>query len=189
MVRRGKGAGWGGPAKGAGHGGPATGKWRPPFETGTLVGMRHGATVPTMVEPLAAHYQEWMLREVSPDYLVHDPSYLPAVRAWARAEARVDVLTIYIDNLESIAASFTETVETTSLETQEDDKTRTASVQRRITSALEQLRRYEAHAAALRRDLGLTPTSRWKMGRDVAAATGNVDLARIYAEMHEQETR
>lgn len=69
---------------------PAVASWqRPPFEKGHELSMRHGAWSDRKVSPIAERYLTTAVETV--DYL-QDPSYLPALSAWARTEARIELL-------------------------------------------------------------------------------------------------
>ena len=70
-----------------------SGSW-PPFAPGNQVSIRHGAWSPRRVDPIAAELVEHALS--SAPYLV-DPSYAPAVHAWADSEARAQLLRDYVN--------------------------------------------------------------------------------------------
>jgi len=116
----------------------------PPFELGHALSMRHGAYSPRRVDPLATELLEKVAASL--DYLAADPSFRPALWAWARAEARVQLLSEYLDEHGSLA---------------EDGAPR---------AALDALRQFERLAADGRASLGLDPLSRARLGRDMTAA-------------------
>lgn len=143
-----RGAGHGGQANGAGAGGPASS-----FDPGHELSLRHGAYSPRKVDPLARELVEQVAAQVP--YLAADPSYAPAVWAWARAEAQVQLLDEYLQEMGSIDGD----------------------VPRPL---LETFRHFMRLAADARSRLGLDPMSRAKLGRDVTSAS--VDLAALMAE-------
>ena len=133
------------------------GSWPQAKKDNTLA-QRHGAWSDRVVDPVARELVTVVLDQVA--YLA-DPSYEPAVWAWARAEARVLVLSKWLDDNGPLDESGTP------------------------RPALGALKEFENLAARARQRLGLDPLSRAQLGRDVAAQ--QVDLARIYSEMQEQE--
>jgi hypothetical protein len=139
------------PSQGPGHGGPARGTGRrPPFPPGHELSIRHGAFSERKIAPLAADLIQVAIETVP--YLGEE-SYLPAVQAWARAEARVELLVEYVGRVGLL----------------DDDGG--------VRPATELLRRLEDQTASLRARLGLDPLSRSRLGRD--AASRAVDLAAI----------
>lgn len=124
----------------------------PPFEKGNEVAVRHGVYSPRRVDPLARDLVELVARDV--DWW-HDCDR-PAVWAWARTEARVQLLVEWL--------------------AERGDLDDTGAVR----PASELLTRLEARAESLRARLGLDPLSRARLGRDTAA--GMVDLARLWAD-------
>src|SRR5438105_4778631 len=90
------------PAPGA-SGMPARGETRthPPFEPGNVMALRHGAYSPRKVDPLATELVEQLLAQAaapgSSVAYVAEPSYRPSVWAWARVEARVQLLVEYLE--------------------------------------------------------------------------------------------
>lgn len=139
---------------------PAFPGQRPPFQPGHELTLKHGARSPRKVNPLAAQYVAAVLADDDVAYL-RAPAYLPAVQAWAAAEARVSLIEAWVADMTMERA--------------------TESGQGQ-TSPLELLRKWEASAATHRARLGLDPLSRARLGRDQMA--GAADMARIMAEMH-----
>ncbi len=127
---------------------------RPPFEKGHTLTMTHGAWSPRRVDPLATELVEQM---ADLDYLVSDPSYRPALWAWAR----VQLISEWLDEHGPL----------------DDDGT--------PRPALDALHRFERLAADARSRLGLDPLSRARLGRDVTAA--KFDLARLWQAEWEEE--
>jgi hypothetical protein len=118
---------------------PGRGYSWPPFEKGNQLPVTHGAYAPRKVDPLAQSIiEEALVAEVA--YL-KDPSYAPAVWAWARAEASVQLLSEYIAEHGPLDG------------------------RGRPRAALDALRRFEGLAAQHRERLGLDPFSRVKLGR------------------------
>lgn len=132
---------------------PARGYSWPPFEPGNAVARRHGAFAAD-VEDAAVVLVDELLDVPSAQYLT-DPVYRPSLRSWAVAEVRCRRLAAYV-------------VEQGELD--EDGAPR---------PALEALRTWETRASNERDRLGLSPLSRARLGRDVAAQ--NVDVARLWA--------
>lgn len=66
----------------------------PPFEPGNTVAVSHGAGSPRIVEPLAS---ELVTTTVEAAPFLDQPSFHPALKAWARAEARCALLAAYLD--------------------------------------------------------------------------------------------
>lgn len=121
---------------------------------------RHGAYSPRRVEPRAAGIVQAHLTDADLGYLTQ-PKYAAAVWAWARAEARVELLTEWVAGM---------TLE------------QAAESSRGVTSPLELLRRWEATALSHRGRLGLDPLSRARLSKDVtAAAVGQASLEHMMA--------
>lgn len=129
-----------------------------PFEKGNAASETHGAYIKRRVDPVAAELVG-TIREHVP-YLA-DPSYVPAIHAWARAEARVLLISEWLD-------------EHGPLDESGDPR-----------PALAALLQFERLASTGRSRLGLDPLSRAQLGRDVAAQ--NLDLARLYAQMDNED--
>jgi len=125
---------------------------------GNTIAKKHGAFSARVVDPVARELVEVVLAQVP--YLA-DLSYEPAVWAWARAEARVLVLSAWLDENGTLDES---------------------GVPR---PALKALKDFERLASTARSRLGLDPLSRAQLGRDVAQQ--QVDLARIYASLDEKD--
>ncbi|MCM3554531.1 hypothetical protein M3697_05345 [Janibacter melonis] len=137
---------------------------RPPFQPGHTLTVTHGARSPRKVDPLAQDLVDRTLADPALSYL-HAESYLPALWAWARAEAQAQLLDEYLaDRAVDTVAS------------------------KRSTAAYRELHRAETRAANLRTQLGLTPLSRARLGKDVAQgrqADAAAELTRIREE-HER---
>ena len=140
---------------------------RPPFPPGNTLTVTHGAHSPRKVDPLAQDLVDRTLADPALSYL-HAESYRPALWAWARAEAQAQLLDQYLaDRAVDTVAS------------------------KRSTAAYRELHRAETRAANLRTQLGLTPLSRARLGKDVAQgrqADAAAELTRIREE-HERANR
>lgn len=132
-------------------------RWRT-AEQGNSISKKHGAWSDKIVDPVARDLVQIVLGQVV--YLA-DPSYEPAVWAWARAEARVLVLSTWLD------------------------ENGTLDEQGVPRPALGALKDFERLASSARARLGLDPLSRAQLGRDVAAQ--QVDLARLYDSMDQED--
>jgi hypothetical protein len=82
------------PAKGAGRGGPRRGYSWPPFEVGNWAGLRHGATSPRVLQPLADRLAAG-LGEVAP--WASAAVFAGSVASWAWGEAQAHVLRVWLD--------------------------------------------------------------------------------------------
>lgn len=148
---------------------PENDRQHPPFEPGNVIATQHGAYSPRKVDPLATELVERVLSDASVTYL-QAPAFRPALWAWARAEAQVQLLTEYLEQRGKGGVGDLD-----------DD---------RVKSAYLLLHRAEARASTGRARLGLDPLSRARLGRDVAQGRA-ADAAAVMAELHrlEQEGR
>ncbi len=115
----------------------------PAFDAGNAVALQHGAYSSRVVEPVAVRLAA-ELEAASPEWLADVDR--AAVDAYARAEARVEVLARWLDEHGMLA---------------DDGKVRPAA---------DLLVRLERLAADARSRLGLDPLSRARLGRDTAVA-------------------
>lgn len=136
----------------------------------------HGAYSERRLAPRAAQIAQDLLTHADTPEWLRTPAYGPAVNAWARAEAVCSVLWDYLAELD-LAAAMADVTEVDERRT----KGRTRTSGRRVEAALTQLHRAETRAASARRELGLSPLSRARLGRDIGAA--RLDLAALYAEL------
>lgn len=125
---------------------------------GNELAVKHGAWSPRRVEPLAAE----ILRATQETVTWWRPADEASAWAWARTEARVQLITKWLIDCGGDL----------------DDEGE-------VRGAARELDRLEARAESLRSTLGLDPLSRARLGRDVAA--GQVDVARLWAAMAEDE--
>ncbi len=135
---------------------------RPPFQRGHELSVQHGCYSPRRVDPLASELVDRMLSDVAVTFL-QAPAYRPALWAWARAEAKCQLLEEYLDGRDDLADE-------------------------RVIAAYRELHRAETRAANLRTQLGLTPLARARLGKDVAQARV-ADAAAVMAELHRLEER
>lgn len=144
---------------------PARGYTWPPFEAGHEVNLRHGIWTPKRVEPVAARYVQVRLQDASTPW-VAEPRFRAALWACARAEARVELLTAWVDRLI-------------------DEKGVGAAAEsgQGRTSPLALLERWETRAERARSRLGLDPISAAKFAQHTAAA--RVDMARLLSDARE----
>lgn len=133
---------------------PARGYSWPPFEKGNMVTLRHGAYSPRRVDPLA---EEILLAVLGPEQIAYlnDPTYSPALWAWGRAEARVQLLDEYVAKVGMFDQNGN------------------------VTPAYKEQQIAESAAMGHRKRLGLDPLSRAQLGRDLTSMS--VDLARLWA--------
>lgn len=147
---------------------PAFEGQRPPLQPGHELTLHHGAYSPRRVDPLAKDLVELMLADPALGYLTA-PAYRPELWAWARAEARVQLLEEYLDG-------------------RAGDESVPDPGDERVRSAELALHRAEARAASGRNRLGLNPLARAKLGKDVAQGqAANADVARIMAQLERME--
>lgn len=135
---------------------------QPPFAKGNLIAMQHGAWSPAKVDPRAEDLVQRILGDESLVFL-QAPSYRPALYAWARAEARVQLLDEYLG--------------TDAVGDLESD---------RVKTAWTLLDKFSARAESARHRLGLDPVSRARLGKDVAQGR-QADAAAIMAELRRMD--
>ena len=160
--------------------GPARGYSWPPFEAGNSASLAHGARSPRKVAALAEQIESQARASESWPKWLDDPSYEPAVRSWAWAESVCQLLREYLAELD-VGAMLTERASEDVDEQRTKGRTRRRTSAQRHHSALEMSRRWESIAAGRRKDIGLDPISRAKLGRDVAIGTavaGQLDRLR-----------
>lgn len=140
---------------------------RPPFEPGNEMAAKHGAYSPRKVDPLAGAFVDAVLADGGARH-AHAQVYRPALWAWARAEAQVQLLTEYLAVAGEAAGEGVGDLES-----------------ERVRAAYLLLHRAEARALSGRARLGLDPLSRARLGKDVAA--GQLDTARLMAELERRD--
>lgn len=150
------------------------------FQPGHQLSVTHGARSQRLLRPIAQALMDGLYADpTTPPYL-HDPSYGSAVQGWAYAEAECYRLRSYIDEMTGTADTLTERVTINETVQEGPDGIRRRSVQARIRSAQEALDRAERRADKLRSELGLTPLSRARLGKDISVMR-RFDLTRAYA--------
>lgn len=152
-----------GPASGI----PASG--RPPEREGNFAAVKHGATSPRMVDPLAASLRDEVLATAEADGMpwIATAAFRPALESWARHEAKVILL-------ERFLHAKAEEGNAGGLLIGED-----------VRPAADLLLKFEKAAANSRARLGLDPVAAARLGRDTAAA--RVDLARLWAHTNDDQ--
>lgn len=140
---------------------PAFPGQRPPFP------VHHGAYSPRKVDPLAAELVERVLADDAAAYL-RAPMWRPALWAWGRAEAQVQLLTEYLARAGEEAGDGVGDLDLD-----------------HVRAAYLLLHRAEARATTQRTRLGLDPLSAARLGRDKTAAA--VDTARVMAHLERAE--
>jgi hypothetical protein len=156
---------------------PGTGEWTPafpaqrePFRPGHEVSVSHGAySEPRLLELAAQFETELMASAHTPGY-IRGGQFARIVTAWARAEARVELLTRYLDEM-GIRAAMDERTRGT----EDEVNTRPGGTKkkirlRRTPPPLDALERAEGTAARLRGRLGLDPASYAQLAKDVSLA-------------------
>jgi hypothetical protein len=117
---------------------PAFDGQRPPFAKGNqLAATSHGAYSPRRVDPLASELVEQLLADDDVAYL-RAPKWGPAVWAWGRCEARIQLVAEYLLDLVGVGQ----------LGDLDDP---------RVSAAYRLLDRFEAQAMQQRGDSGSTP--------------------------------
>jgi hypothetical protein len=158
----------------ADSGSNGTGAWQPafpgqrrPFAPGHTVSMVTGTQSPRRVGPLAAEIEADLLADPDTPEWVRRPQFAEARAAYARSCAIVRMLSDHLDTIDVVAAL---TELTTGIETEERTKTKTTrrTAARRVASVLSELHRAETRSNSLRRELGLTPASAARLGRDLS---------------------
>lgn len=125
---------------------PAFEGQRPPFQPGHELSMKHGADSPRRVDPVAQALAVELLADEALAYL-RAPRFAAAVQAWAKSEAKVALISEWVDQMPIEMA---------------------ANSKAGSTSPLELLRRWETNAQGHRSRLGLDPVSAAKLGKDVS---------------------
>jgi hypothetical protein len=138
---------------------PAFPGQRPPFRPGHAVRKTHGARHPATIDPIAA---EIVAEAVEAAPYLNEVGYRATLHAWAREEARCRLLSEYLDR--------------EGLHDQDG----------RLRPAEQAMHRAEVRASNLRKELGLTPLSRARLGRDITQAQVSITQA-LAARQAERE--
>lgn len=153
---------------GPGQGGPARGYRWADATPGNTLAMVHGAKSERRITPVADRIEaELLAGEDCPPYLRADMSYRPAIRAYARAQACVELLVGWLDEHDITDALADHEDHEETEETTKGSATRRGS-SRRVQSALDALHKHQTRAATLASRLGLDPASRAKISRDLS---------------------
>ena len=163
-----------------------------PFSPGHELSVRHGAFSRRVTVPRAAELVAELLAKPSTPEWLREESYADAVMAWGQALAEVERLRARRDELDrrdaesAVTASLTELVETTETEVRPAPGTLSReSITRQQESLSRALHRAEMRLRTMRADIGLTPMSRARLGKDIARA--RLDLALHWAEEDARE--
>jgi len=148
------------------------------------VSVTTGAWSPRRYGPLAERIAADLLAHPGTPKFLAEPSYRPAVDAWASAEAICQLLREWLA-VQDIEAAMTELTEGSESEERDGPNVTRSMRSRRVASVLDQLHRHETRAMHLRVQLGLSPLSRARLGKDVTSA--QLDLARMWAEEEERD--
>ena len=147
---------------------PAFESQRPPFQAGNRLAVTHGATSPSRVDPIAHGYIAEIVSDPTTSYL-GQARFSAALWSWASAQAKVQLLTLWVDDMPI------------------DVQTYSGKGQ---TSPLELLRKWMATAQTWASRLGLDPLSAARLGKDVSQsrqASAASELTRLRAA-HEAAT-
>lgn len=136
-----------------------------PFEPGNSAAVTHGAYSTLLIGPRATEIADG-LREIVP---VSSPSDEPTIRLLAQTLARVERASAALD-----AADSTFGARPLGAYLIEDAV--------KLQRLREDLRGWINTASRLANDLGLTPTSRARLGLDIAATRRTLSLIEVYAE-------
>lgn len=145
---------------------PSNPRQHPDFTAGNEVAMKHGAKSPRRVDPLAQEIMAAALADPALEFL-QQARFSAAVLAWARAEAKVQLISDWVDGMAMAEAA--------------------ASGQGR-TSPFELLRKWETTAAGHRARLGLDPVAAARLGKDIAQGR-QADAATALTQMREKHER
>jgi len=144
---------------------PAFKGQRPPFQPGNQLNLRHGAFSPARTDPIAHGFINELVSDPATAYL-GQPRFSAALWHWASAQAKVQLLSEWVDGMEIQDAA-------------DSDKGK--------TSALELLRKWIATAQTQAARLGLDPLSAARLGKDVAST--QVDLATLLSKRPDTGTQ
>jgi hypothetical protein len=154
---------------------------------GNKLSLTHGASDPERVAPLAEQFMTMLLEDPDTDDYLRKPVMRHEVLAWAWAEAQVTLMRAWLDS-DGITSAMTEL--TTTDETEADSgggTVRRQSASRKVSSLMSVLHQAEVRAANRRKELGLTPLARARLGKDIASS--QFDLARYFAELDAAESK
>lgn len=154
----------------------------PPFEQGNTAAATHGAWSTRLVAPLAAELERQAREDPSwPSYL-NDASYDAAIADLYWTEAQILRMRAWQAGAD-VDELITEQTDVEGTETASKGRVSRRSTSRRRGASLDSMLRLMAHAHAVRKELGLTPMSRFRMRRDVAAT--EVSLVELLTQARE----
>jgi hypothetical protein len=142
---------------------------RPPFAPGNTLAVTHGAYSPARVDPIAQTYIDELVADPGTAYLTAH-RFRAALWHWAQAQAKVQLLTEWVDGMSLQQA---------------------ADSARGQTSPLELLRKWMATSQTWAARLGLDPLSAARLGKDVAQghqASAATELTRLRAAHEAAQT-
>jgi hypothetical protein len=134
---------------------PAFPGQRPPFQPGNQLAVTHGAYSKQRTDPIARRLLEEIATDPTTAYLAA-PKFHAQLWQWAVAQARVEILTEYVDSMD--------------LDEAMDSKAGK-------TSPLDLLRKWMVTALSMANHMGFTPRSAAGMGKAIAST--QLDLATI----------
>ena len=147
---------------------------------GNKLQLTHGAKDPERVGEIAGALMEALLNDPATDDYLRQPVMAYEVLAWAHAEAQARLMRDWLD-ASGLSAAMTETVLSTEEETPlGGGRLSRKATSRKAASLMSELHKAEVRAANRRIQLGLTPMSRARLGKDIASS--QFDLARFWAE-------
>jgi hypothetical protein len=146
-------------------GGPARGYSWPPFEPGNTAAVKHGAYVSTL--RLAPRIRE-LVEEAVATMPVCTPADMPAVELLAITRARIEIASAALDEYDQRFASPLEPY--------------LAEEAPNLHRLREDLGRWTTRALRLCDALAMTPTSRARLGLDIAATRRTLSLMEYYRD-------
>jgi hypothetical protein len=158
------------------------------IKPGSKINRTHGGTDPERISAVSAQILTALLNSPDCPQWLHDTSYNWELLAWSEAEARVTLMRAWL-NEHGIVRGMTEVTVSEEVETSSGDKSTVTRVlnAEKIDGMFNSLHKAETLAANRRAALGLTPVSRARLGKDLAAS--QFDLARFWAEEDARESR
>ena len=167
---------------------PARGYSWPPFEAQNTAAVTHGIHSARMLVLLA----EAILAERKATTVARVPrgaGVRAGGRAWARAEAMLELYTEYVEQqtAEAMSTEFGEAEEDITGDGTKGGGLDAAVPDRKTGPSLELWRKLDAAASMHRTKLGLDPLARARLGRDVASS--QADMAQIMAQLDRDRAR
>jgi len=147
---------------------PARGYSWEPFEANNTAAVRHGAWSARLVAPEAAQLEREAREDPSWPARLNEGRWSGTVADLFWTEAQINRMRAKMSD-EDLDVLLTEVTETDGEEQASKGRVSRRSTTRRRGVPLESLLRLMAHALALRKELGLTPLSQARLGKDRAA--------------------